>query len=106
MPKALWRSSCYGRVRESEILFKAGYDQPLDVLALFCERILNSEELLQDFVREVDAEWGANLSRTAAFPEGWPSARSGRPVHVFVGSQNAIRADRKTARRLPRLTLH
>ncbi|HDY66066.1 MAG TPA: hypothetical protein ENH84_07550 [Phycisphaerae bacterium] len=46
------------RVRESEMLFKMGYDQPLDVLARFCERILRSEGLLQDFVRDVDAEWG------------------------------------------------
>jgi len=46
------------RVRESETLFKMGYDQPLEVLALFCERILGSEGLLQDFVRDVDAEWG------------------------------------------------
>jgi len=46
------------RVRESEMLFNMGYDQPLSALALFCERILNSEERLRDFVTEVDAEWG------------------------------------------------
>ena len=46
------------RVRESEMLFKMGYEQPLTVLALFCERILGSEGLLRDFVTEVDAQWG------------------------------------------------
>ena len=46
------------RVRESEILFKMGYEQPLTALTLFCERILGSEGLLQDFVNEVDAQWG------------------------------------------------
>ena len=46
------------RVRESEILFRMGYEQPLTALALFCERILGSEGLLQDFVNDVDAEWG------------------------------------------------
>jgi hypothetical protein len=46
------------RVRESEMLFKMGYDQPLTALVLFCERILSSEGLLRDFVRDVDAEWG------------------------------------------------
>ncbi len=52
------------RVTQSELLFKMGYDQPITGLALFCERVLNSEELLQDFVREVDAEWGRiNLER-------------------------------------------
>ena len=46
------------RVRESETLFKMGYEQPLTALALFCERILGSEGLLQDFVTDVDAQWG------------------------------------------------
>jgi hypothetical protein len=46
------------RVRESEILFKMGYDQPLTGLARFCERILGSEMLLRDFVKDADVEWG------------------------------------------------
>jgi hypothetical protein len=46
------------RVRESEMLFKMGYDQPLNVLARFCERILGSEGLLRYFVNDVDVEWG------------------------------------------------
>jgi hypothetical protein len=46
------------RVRESEVLLKMGYDQPLTALDVFCERILSSEGLLRDFVNEVDAEWG------------------------------------------------
>ncbi len=46
------------RVRESEVLFKMGYEQPLIALAIFCERIVSSEGLLQDFVNDVDAQWG------------------------------------------------
>jgi hypothetical protein len=46
------------RVRESETLFEMGYDQPLAALALFCEWILSSDELLRDFVNDVDAQWG------------------------------------------------
>jgi len=61
------------RVRESEMLFKMGYDQPLTVLALFCERILGSEGFLQDFVRDVDAEWGRiYLERPHFQKEGRP----------------------------------
>jgi len=61
------------RVRESEILFKMGYEQPLTALALFCERILGSEGLLQDFVNEVDAQWGRIYLERPHFQE------NGRP---------------------------
>ena len=46
------------RIRESETLLKSDYDQPLQVLARFCERLLGSDEFLQRFVSDVDAEWG------------------------------------------------
>ena len=46
------------RVRDSEILLKMGYQQPLAVLAVYIERILHSEERLKDLVNDVDAEWG------------------------------------------------
>jgi len=46
------------RVRESESLFKRGYQQPLTALRLYVEGLLGSDGLLEDFVREVDAMWG------------------------------------------------
>jgi len=46
------------QVRESEVLFKMSYEQPLVALARFVELILSSEVLLQSFVIEVDAYWG------------------------------------------------
>ncbi|NQT37488.1 MAG: hypothetical protein HQ581_08370 [Planctomycetes bacterium] len=58
------------RVRESELLLKRGYDQPLESLALFCERILGSEELLRYFVTDVDAEWGRIYLERPYFQKG------------------------------------
>jgi hypothetical protein len=61
------------RVRTSETLLKMGYDRPLDVLARYCERVLGSEELLHDFVRAVDAEWGRMYQERPHFQkEGQP----------------------------------
>jgi hypothetical protein len=45
------------RVKGSELLLK-NFDQPLIVLADFCRRILASDYLLSELVREADVEWG------------------------------------------------
>ena len=45
------------RVKGSELLLK-NFDQPLLVLAAFCQQVLDSDYLLQELVREADAEWG------------------------------------------------
>ena len=41
-----------------ESLLNDDYDQPLAALAECIHRILKSEHLLEEFVREADAEWG------------------------------------------------
>ena len=41
-----------------ESLLKSDYDQPLAALTEYIRRILTSEHLLEEFVREADAEWG------------------------------------------------
>jgi hypothetical protein len=46
------------RVKNSEEFLTQGYEQPLSTLALLIEHLLSSEPLLQDFVNEVDREWG------------------------------------------------
>jgi hypothetical protein len=46
------------RVRNSEMFLQRGPEKPLATLALLTEHILNSDTLLQDFVTEVDREWG------------------------------------------------
>jgi len=45
------------QVRESDLLLN-NLDQPLVVLASYVQRILDSDFLLQDLVREADVEWG------------------------------------------------
>ena len=45
------------QVKGSELLLN-NPDQPLVVLAAYLQRILSSEYLLQDLVRESDVEWG------------------------------------------------
>ena len=45
------------RVKGSELLLK-NFDEPLLVLAAFCQQVLDSHYLLQELVREADAEWG------------------------------------------------
>lgn len=45
------------RVGESELLL-ANLEQPLVVLAAWVQRVLDSDYLLRDLVREVDEEWG------------------------------------------------
>jgi hypothetical protein len=45
-------------VKNNEMFLKMGYEQPLSTLALLTEQILSSEQLLRDFVNEVDREWG------------------------------------------------
>jgi hypothetical protein len=41
-----------------ESLLNSDYDQPLAALAEYIKGILASEHLLEEFVRDVDAEWG------------------------------------------------
>jgi hypothetical protein len=45
------------RVKGSELLLNH-FDQPLVVLAAFCQQVLDSDYLLQELVREADVEWG------------------------------------------------
>jgi hypothetical protein len=44
-------------VKGSELLLHT-LDRPLTVLAAFCRRVLDSDYLLKELVREADVEWG------------------------------------------------
>jgi hypothetical protein len=60
-------------VKESELLMK-NPDQPLIVLAAICQRVLDSEYLLQELVRQADAEWGVSTGERPYFEiEGTPA---------------------------------
>ncbi|HYV35272.1 MAG TPA: hypothetical protein VE988_06185 [Gemmataceae bacterium] len=60
------------RIKESEFLLQ-NFEQPLAVLATLCQRVLDSECLLQELVREADVEWGQLNSQRPYFEtEGMP----------------------------------
>jgi hypothetical protein len=61
-------------VKTSEDLLE-NFDQPRAVLAGYLDRVLKSETLLKDLVREVDAEWGRTLGERPYFE------REGHPPH-------------------------
>ena len=66
------------RVKGSELLLN-NFDQPLVVLASYCQQVLDSDYLLKEVVREADIEWGR--ARTASLRKGGITASPGRPVH-------------------------
>ena len=60
------------RIKGSDILVN-NFDQPLFVLASCIQRVLDSEYLLKEFVREVDVEWGRVFGERPYFEnEGSP----------------------------------
>lgn len=46
------------RVSESRRLIESSYTDPRSALSGYCERLLDAESRLEEFVTEVDAEWG------------------------------------------------
>ena len=64
------------RVKGSELLLN-NFDQPLVVLAGFCQQVLDSHYLLQELVREADVEWGQVQGERPYFErEGSPPDRN------------------------------
>jgi hypothetical protein len=63
------------RVKGSELLLN-NYDQPLIVLAGCCQRILGSDHLLEELVRDADIEWGRVLGERPYFE------KEGSPAHA------------------------
>jgi hypothetical protein len=61
-------------VTGSELLLD-NLNQPLVVLASYCQRLLDSDYLLQELVREADVEWGRVMGERPHFE------REGSPRH-------------------------
>lgn len=60
------------RVKGSELLLNS-FDQPLVILASYCQQILDSDYLLKEVVREADIEWGRLMRERPHFEkEGVP----------------------------------
>src|SRR6516164_1720530 len=59
-------------VKGSELLLN-NFDQPLVVLAGYCQRVLDSDYLLEGLVRDADVEWGRLMGERPYFErEGSP----------------------------------
>jgi hypothetical protein len=61
-------------VKGSELLLN-NFDQPLVVLAGYCQRVLDSDYLLAELVRDADTEWGRVMGERPYFE------RPGAPSH-------------------------
>ena len=60
-------------LRGSELLLQ-NLDRPLAAVAGYCRRLLASEPLLRELVREADVEWGRRMGERPSFErEGFPS---------------------------------
>src|SRR5262245_64542872 len=57
------------QVCESELL-DDHFDQPLVALATYLRRVLDSEYVLQELVRECDVEWGRDIGERPHFEIG------------------------------------
>jgi hypothetical protein len=59
-------------VKGSDLLLK-NFDQPLVVLAGYCQRVLDSDYLLKELVNDADIEWGRTMGERPHFEkEGSP----------------------------------
>jgi hypothetical protein len=59
-------------VKGSDLLLN-GFDRPLVVLANYCQRVLESDYLLEGLVRDADVEWGRVMGERPHFEkEGFP----------------------------------
>jgi hypothetical protein len=59
-------------IKGSQLLLH-NFDQPLVVLAGFCQRVLDSEYLLKELVRDADIEWARTMGERPHFEKaGFP----------------------------------
>jgi hypothetical protein len=65
----------------SELLLN-NFDQPLVVLASCCQRLLDSEYLLQELVREADVEWGRVMGERPYFEKEGSSHHPDDPYTI------------------------
>jgi len=69
------------RVRGSDLLLN-NYDQPLGVLAGYCQRVLDSDHLLEELVRDADIEWGRVFGERPYFESAGSPAHADDPYTI------------------------
>ena len=80
-------------VKGSELLLN-NFDQPLVVLAGYCQRVLDSPYLLEELVREADIEWGRVMGERPYF-EKKGSPRNPDDPYTVESVRNALSRLRK-----------
>jgi hypothetical protein len=76
------------QVKGSELLLN-NFDPPLVVLAGYCQRVLASDYLLEDLVRDADVEWGRMMGERPHFEtEGSP--RDPDDLYTVESVRNAL----------------
>jgi hypothetical protein len=75
-------------VKGSELLLN-NFDQPLVVLASFCQRVLESDYLLDELVRDADTEWGCVMGERPYF-ENESSPRHPDDPYTVESVRNAL----------------
>lgn len=68
-------------VRESELLLK-NFNQPLAVLANYCQNTLDSVYRLQELVRDADIEWGRIFGERPYFEKAGAVAHADDPYTI------------------------
>ena len=76
------------QVKASEILLN-NYDQPLVVLAGYCQRVLDSDYLLEELVRDADIEWGRLMGERPQFEKKGSSSHPDDP-YTLASVRNAL----------------
>ena len=69
------------RVIASELILES-LDQPLGALAAYCRRVLDSDCLLEELVRDVDVEWGRVMDERPHFEKAGATSDPDDPYTV------------------------
>jgi hypothetical protein len=75
-------------VQGSELLLN-NLDQPLVVLASYCQRVLDSDYLLEELVRDADIEWGRLMGERPQFEKKGSSSHPDDP-YTLASVRNAL----------------
>jgi hypothetical protein len=76
------------RIEGSELLL-SNYDQPLVVLATYCQQVLDSDHRLRELVREADVEWGRVFGERPYFDVDGSPPRPDDP-YTFESVRNTL----------------
>ena len=69
------------QVKESEQLL-SNFSQPLFVLAAYCQKLLDSDYVLKEFVRDCDVEWGRIMLERPYFEKDGSPPNAGDPYTI------------------------